>query len=231
MGASTEPSEAAPFWSLAPDELFARLNANAAGLSDGDAAARLGAFGRNTIRDEGKASLTHLLLKQFASPLVLILIFGAIVSLALHDTTDSIIILTIVAGSSFLSFWQEARASNAVAALRSRLALTSEVVREGKRRTIPAAEIVPGDILLLSAGNLVPADGLVLEATDFLVTQAALTGESLPVEKRPCVVSADLRLHSVRMPCSRARPFEAARRASSSSPPEAEPSSAKLPSD
>jgi Mg2+-importing ATPase len=190
MGASTEPSEP-PFWSLAPDELFARLSASDAGLSDGDAAARLATFGRNTIKDEGKASLWKLLLKQFASPLVLILIFGAIVSLALHDTTDSIIILTIVAGSSLLSFWQEARASNAVAALRSRLALTSDVIREGKRRTIPAAEIVPGDILLLSAGNLVPADGLVLEATDFLVTQAALTGESLPVEKRPCIVTAD----------------------------------------
>ena len=135
--------------------------------------------------------MAALLLKQFASPLVLILLFGAFVSLALEDTADAVIIFVIVVGSALLSFWQEARASKAVAALRSRLALTCRVMRGGIEQSVPAADIVPGDVVLLSAGNLVPADGLVLDATDFLVTEAALTGESLPVEKKPGVVAMD----------------------------------------
>lgn len=129
-----------------------------------------------------------LLAKQFASPLVLILVFGAVVSFWIGDASDAVTILVIVCGSALLSFWQEARASRAVAALRSRLALNSRVLRGGREITIPADELVPGDVVLLSAGNLVPADGLVIEASDFLVTQAALTGESLPVEKQPGVV-------------------------------------------
>lgn len=102
MQASSESSGQGPFWSVAPDDLFARFGSNAFGLSERDAAARLATYGRNTIKDQGEASVLNLLLKQFASPLVLILIFGAIVSLALHDTADSIIILAIVAGSSLL---------------------------------------------------------------------------------------------------------------------------------
>ena len=132
-----------------------------------------------------------LLFKQFSSPLVLILLFGAGVSFWLRDISDAVTILVIVCTSALLSFWQESRASHAVAALRSRLALTSRVIRDGKETSVAAAELVPGDIVLLSAGNLVPADGLILEATDFLVTEAALTGESLPVEKKPGQVAAD----------------------------------------
>ena len=185
------PAPRAPFWSHSPDELSRALGSSARGIAPVEAQARLRKFGPNTIREEGRSGTAALLLKQFSSPLILILIFGALVSLALRDTTDSIIIIVIVGSSALLSFWQEAKASRAVAALRSRLALTSRVVRRGAELTIPAAELVPGDVVLLSAGNLVPADALIVEATDFLVTQAALTGESLPIEKRPGIAAAD----------------------------------------
>lgn len=188
MNRATPASVPKAFWSNSVGDLLAELGSRPNGLDAIEAKARLASFGPNAIRDEGRVHPAKLLLKQFASPLVLILIFGALVSIVVGDISDSIIILVIVAGSGLLSFWQEARASSAIAALRSRLALTSQVLREGKQLTIPAANLVPGDILILSAGNLVPADGLIIDATDFLVTQAALTGESLPVEKRPGVV-------------------------------------------
>jgi Mg2+-importing ATPase len=124
-----------------------------------------------------------LLARQFSSPLVLILVAGALFSLALRQWVDATIILAIVLGSAGLGFWQEYRASAAVARLRARLALTAQVVRRGVRMTLPVGEIVAGDVVLLAAGNLVPADGRVLEARDFLVSEAVLTGESFPVEK------------------------------------------------
>ena len=125
----------------------------------------------------------RLLARQFSSPLVLILLAGAAFSLLLRQWLDASLILAIVLGSAALGFWQESRASSAVARLRARLALTVQVLRDGERRTVPAGEVVPGDRVLLAAGNLIPADGRVLEARDFLVSEAALTGESLPVEK------------------------------------------------
>lgn len=179
------------FWSRTPEQLFTVLGSSTAGLTDIDASARLRSCGLNVIAEHGSASRLQLLAKQFASPLVLILVFGAFISLILRDLTDAIIILAIVLGSALLSFWQEYRASQAVAALRSQLALTCRVLRDGAEQTVPASTLVPGDVLLLAAGSLVPADGLILGATDFLVTQAALTGESLPVEKSPGVSAPD----------------------------------------
>ncbi len=125
----------------------------------------------------------RLLARQFSSPLVLILLAGAGFSVVLRQWLDASIILAIVLGSAGLGFWQESRASSAVARLRARLALTVQVLRNGERRLVAAGEIEPGDRVLLAAGNLIPADGRVLQARDFLVSEAALTGESLPVEK------------------------------------------------
>jgi Mg2+-importing ATPase len=173
---------------MTPDELFRELDSSPSGLSPANAKDRLAPYGANCIREQGSSSNAALLLKQFSSPLVIILLFGAAASLALKDATDAIIIFVIVVGSALLSFWQEARASHAVAALRSRLALTSRVVRGGTEMSVPAADLVPGDVVLLAAGNLVPADALILDCSDFLVSQAALTGESLPVEKHAGVV-------------------------------------------
>ena len=94
-------------------------------------------------------------------------------------------------GSTLLGFYQEYRASAAVEELKKRLALTCRVVRDGVEGTVHADALVPGDVLVLSAGNLIPADGRILEASDFLVSEASMTGESFPVEKQPGVVPAD----------------------------------------
>jgi Mg2+-importing ATPase len=170
---------------------LAQLETRASGLTSAEAAARLKRFGPNRIRDETHLDALMLLARQFVSPLVLILVFGAAVSLVLRTWLDAWIILLVVLGSALLGFVQEYRASVSVSKLKERLALTARVLRDGTVQTVPATSLVVGDVILLSAGNLVPADGVVLEAKDFLVSEAALTGESLPVEKREGVLPED----------------------------------------
>ncbi|GAB3538314.1 magnesium-translocating P-type ATPase [Noviherbaspirillum agri] len=180
-----------PYWSRTAGELFDTLASRLEGLTTQEAEVRLRRLGPNAVDEHANGKVLSLLWRQTSSPLVLILVFGAIVSIGLGDWTDAGIILAIVTGSILLGFSQEYRASNAVAKLRQQLAITARVLRNGRLRTLPVASIVPGDIVRLSAGNLVPADGVILEATDFLVSEASLTGEPFPVEKRPGVVAAD----------------------------------------
>jgi Mg2+-importing ATPase len=183
-----EPGTDVPYWSRDVAELSAALGSGARGLSSENATEQLRRVGPNSVEDARRFSALRLLLRQCESPLVLILIFGAVISLALREWVDAGIILTIVLGSMLLSFYQEYRASAAIEELKHRLALTYRVIREGIEQTIPASVIVPGDVIVLSAGNLIPADGLLIEATDFLVNEASLTGESFPVEKQPGTV-------------------------------------------
>ena len=180
-----------PYWSLDAVALAASLDSPANGLSSEQAGERLRSVGPNSVEDSPNLGALRLLLHQFESPLALILVVAALISLVLKQWIDASIILAIVLGSALLSFFQEYRASTAVAALKQRLALTCRVIRDGQEKTIPADTVVPGDHLLLSAGNLIVADGVVLEALDFLVTEASMTGESFPVEKRPGAVRAD----------------------------------------
>ena len=179
------------FWSLSTDQALAATQGALTGLGNGMAEARLQRDGPNAVGQAGRLSAIWVLARQFKSPLALILVFGAVISLLLREGLDALIILLIVGGSGLLSFTQEFRASKAVAALRDRLALKAHVLRDGIQTDVLARDLVSGDIVLLSVGNLVPADGLVIEARDCLVTEAALTGESMPVEKRPGILPAE----------------------------------------
>jgi Mg2+-importing ATPase len=147
--------------------------------------------GPNTLDEASAAGVVRLALAQFKSPLVLILVFGGVVSAMLRHWLDAAVILVVVLGSCSLGFLQEYRAWMAVAALRRRLALAVSAVCDGARHTTPTCELVPGDVVVLSAGDLVPADGAVLEGRDFLVSEASLTSESFPVEKSPGVLPAN----------------------------------------
>ena len=181
----------AAFWSREASALLAELRSEKQGLSSIEAARRLRTEGLNTLDEKLDTSALRLALRQFKSPLVLILVFGGAVSAILREWLDAAIILVVVLGSCGLGFLQEYRASKAVAQLRKRLALTVTALRDGAQRVVPTSELVPGDMVMLSAGNLVPADGIVLNSRDFLVTEASLTGESFPVEKQPGVLPAD----------------------------------------
>jgi len=184
----TQPPE---YWSLGADALLGALRASAEGLADAEAQRRLERFGRNAIRAKERATPWSLLLNQFRSPLVLILVFAAIVALIVGEWTDASIVLLVVFGSTLLGFAQEYRASNAVEKLRAQITIKSNVLRDGRSVQKPSEQLVPGDVVLLSAGSLVPADGVVLSARDFFVNQAVLTGETFPVEKRAAAVDAN----------------------------------------
>jgi len=166
------------------------LQSTGGGLRQADAESRLARHGPNTLRVQKRTTSAKLLLSQFRSPLVLILIFAAIVSSFLGEWTDAVIILAVVTGSTLLGFVQEYRAGNAIEKLRSQITMRSTVLRDGRQQVIPSEQIVPGDVVLLSAGSLVPADGVVLESNDFFVNQAILTGETFPVEKMPGTAAA-----------------------------------------
>jgi Mg2+-importing ATPase len=179
------------YWARDVVELAASLESGPRGLTPARAAERLATVGPNTVEDAERLGPLRLLWRQVESPLVLILIFAAAVSLGLSEWVDAAIILAIVVGSTLLGFSQEYRASAAVEELKKRLALTCRVLRDGVETTVHAEDLVPGDVLVLSAGNLIPADGRILEAKDFLVSEASMTGESFPVEKQPGVVPED----------------------------------------
>jgi Mg2+-importing ATPase len=174
-----------PYWGEPPDGLLASLQSTAAGLSSIQAQQRLAAVGPNTLRAHHRTTAPGLFINQFKNPIVLILLFATAVSAVVREWIDAVIILLIVLGSAALSFIQEYNANHAAEKLRAQLTLKTTVLRDGQPQTIPAEEIVPGDIVTLSAGSLIPADGVLLEARDFYVNQAVLTGETFPVEKRP----------------------------------------------
>ncbi len=178
------------YWSLAPEQLFSALDTTDSGLNPADAEHRLKQYGLNALRARRQATALGLFLEQFKSPLVLILIFAAIVSAIVREWADAAIVLAVVLGSTILGFVQEYRASNAVAKLRSQVTIKSSVRRGGQPQMLPSEQVVPGDVVLLSAGSLIPADGIVLAANDFFVNQAVLTGETFPAEKKPEVVPA-----------------------------------------
>jgi Mg2+-importing ATPase len=177
----TEP----PFWQLSVTALMERLNSSLGGLSNAEAAARLIHFGPNLIHAERKRALLLQFLAKFRNPLVIILLTASALSAFTGDAISFFIISAIVLASVTLDFVQEHRAGQAAERLRQSVAVRGQVLREGKALEIPLAEMVPGDVALLAAGSLIPCDGRVLEAKDFFVNQALLTGEPFPVEKTP----------------------------------------------
>jgi Mg2+-importing ATPase len=124
-----------------------------------------------------------LLLNQFRSPLLLILLIAAVLSFFLRDAADAVIILGIVTLSACLGFWHEWTAADAMKKLLARVRTRASVLRDGERVSVPVEEVVPGDVVILAAGDAVPGDGRILESRDLYVEEAALTGESFPLGK------------------------------------------------
>ncbi|MFN2146612.1 MAG: cation-translocating P-type ATPase, partial [Anaerolineales bacterium] len=179
------------YWNSTERELLTKLGSSLDGLSQEDAEQRLSEAGSNSLDSKEKVSSLKIFLSQFRSPIILILLFATLVSMFVQEWVDAVIILAIVLGSALMSLFQEYNASNAVEKLKAQVSLKTIVVRGGQKSEIPADQVVPGDIVLLSAGSLVPADGILLEAQDFFVNQAVLTGETFPVEKKVGTVSVD----------------------------------------
>jgi Mg2+-importing ATPase len=182
-----------PWWSRPTAELVAGLS-TPRGLDPAEAAARLRRDGPNRVVDRAERSAWRALFAQLGNPLVLLLIVAALISLAVGEWVDAAIVLTIVFVSAGVEWWQERRAGEALGRLRARVTVLTTVERGGAALQVPAEAVVRGDVVRLSAGSLIPADGVVLEARDFFVNQASLTGETFPVEKTAAPSPADAAL-------------------------------------
>ncbi|WP_202985796.1 HAD-IC family P-type ATPase [Nostoc sp. UIC 10630] len=171
------------FWSLPAEQVLDQLKSSHQGLSRQEAQQRLTQYGTNSLKQKRQSSTLLLLLNQFKSPIILILMAAAILSSFLGDVIDTIIILTIVLISGLLGFWQERGARDAVTKLLALVQVKATVLRDGQSQEISNEEVVPGDIVLLAAGDSIPGDCLILESKDLSVNEAALTGETYPADK------------------------------------------------
>jgi Ca2+-transporting ATPase len=161
------------------------------GLSRQDAAGRLVASGLNEIQRARPAPVWRLLVGQFNSPVIWLLMGACAVSVALGEAADAVAIAVIVVLNGIIGFLQEHRAERAIQALRSMTAPRARVVRGGETLTVEATTVVPGDVLRLEAGDIVAADARLLEASALACNEASLTGESLPAEKSVEPITSD----------------------------------------
>ncbi|MBN1201379.1 MAG: cation-translocating P-type ATPase [Anaerolineae bacterium] len=178
--------------SMSLEDVINRLKTDARqGLTEEEATQRLIQYGPNALREQPRPTLWPRLLAQFQSFVIYILIFAALLSAVLGDWVEAAAIATIVVLNAVLGVVQEGRAEQALAALRKLTSPDAIVIRSGHQRVVPANELVPGDIVVLEAGNHIPADVRLIEAVNLKVDEASLTGESVPVDKQ-----ADVRVSS-----------------------------------
>ena len=173
-----------PWQSMSPAEVLAALESTSGGLSSAEAAKRLERDGPNKLEEGKKKTLAGIFLSQFADFMIWVLIAAALVSGFLGEWVDAAIIAIVVVLNAVMGTVQESKAEAALAALQAMSAPFAEVLRDGCVVRIPADQLVVGDVVLLEAGDCVPADLRLLESGSLKVEESALTGESVPVEKK-----------------------------------------------
>ena len=178
------------------DETLQDVKSEAGGLTTIDAEERLHNDGKNKLEEASKDSIVKKLLMQFADPMIIILVVAAAISgvtsfYSNESFADVIIILAVVIINAILGVYQESKAEKAIEALQEMASATSKVYRDGKLVTIKSEDLVKGDIIVLEAGDAVPADGRIIQCASMKIEEAALTGESVPVDKTDCVLELD----------------------------------------
>jgi Mg2+-importing ATPase len=193
---SSENKTPEAFWTIPVTALLSSLGTSLKGLSHKEAEERLRGSGSKITRAHVKTNAIKLFLSQFRSPVIILLLFAATLSLVLSDAADTIIILLIVFVSGVLGFWQERGAANAVQQLLATVQIKAKVIREGSAIDTPVAQVARGDITILSAGDVIPADSRLLESNNLFVDEACLTGETFPVEKVTGVLPVETGLNA-----------------------------------
>ena len=177
------------WWADDPEAVAARLDTSAsAGLTVSQVAERQSRYGPNELDEEPTQPAWRLFLAQFANTMIVVLLIAAAIMVVIGESTDAIVIGAIVILNAAIGFYQEYRAEQAMAALRTMAAPSARVVRAGAEMTIAAPDLVPGDLLVLNAGDVVAADVRLTECPNLRVNESALTGESVPVDKTPDVI-------------------------------------------
>jgi Ca2+-transporting ATPase len=182
---TTDVPLAGPVWHTVPaEEAAGRLRVDlSVGLTEREARRRALRYGANRLREAPRVPWWHVLLRQFRSVVVLLLLAAAAVAFVLHDELEAVSILAVIALNAAIGFVAEFRAGRAMEALQRLGAGEAAVLRGGERRNLPAADLVPGDVILLEEGDSIPADVRLLECAELQVDEASLTGESVPVYK------------------------------------------------
>jgi len=184
MSATNIEAKSSTHWyTLTVEESLKSLESGPHGLSSDEAARRLEKFGPNELQAQGRVSPWTILLEQFKNVLIIILLLATALSAFLGHGVEAIAITVIVLFAVILGFIQEFRAERAIEALREMAAPSATVIRDGRDERVPAHDLVPGDLIVLSTGDKVPADSRLTEAVNLQTVEAALTGESAPVEK------------------------------------------------
>jgi len=177
--------------SLAVDEAYQGVGSGPEGLTSEEARRRLELHGPNVLERTSADGPLQIFLRQFESPLIWVLLAASVLAVALGKVTDGLVVLAVVVLNSVIGFVQEYRASRAIEALRGMVPENVAALRDGRRATVPASALVPGDVVLLASGDRVPADLRLVAVKSLRVEEAALTGESVPVEKSPMPVAED----------------------------------------
>ncbi len=186
------PTDTLIWHAAAQEKIFAQLRTSTVGLTEAEAKARQEQFGKNVLPHKEPPSLLEIILHQFKSPLIYILLAAAAVAVALKDFTDAGFILAVVLLNAGLGTFQEWRAEQSAAGLQKLLKVLTRVRRDGVERQLDADELVPGDVVLLESGNRVPADLRLWQANHLSVDESFLTGESLAVEKNPAPLAENI---------------------------------------
>ncbi len=180
------------YWSNSVHEVAGSWSTDVeAGLTQAEADRRLKQYGANQLPEKHQATRLQILLRQFQDVLIGILFLAAIISFFAGESSDAIAILAIIGFNATLGFLQEWKAEQAIAALRNMLSPQCDVIRDNEEQTIPAAQLVPGDVVVIETGDRIPADLRVLQAVDLKLDESALTGESLSVVKTADAVADD----------------------------------------
>ena len=172
-------------------EVMKELNSSMNGLTDAEAGERLKKYGLNQIKEIHKISIFKILLNQFKSFIIYVLMAASIIAFLFGKTTDTIIILAIIILNTILGFIQEYKAEKSIQALKKLAAPNAVVIREGKEKLIPASDLVPGDIIIIESGSKISADARIIESSSLRIDESTLTGESTPVDKVSSVIKSE----------------------------------------
>lgn len=189
MPQELESKSESQFWGKSAEQVLSELGSSENGLPENEAKTRLASFGPNEF-EKKKFSALALFARQFRNPLLAILIVAGVVSAFFGQVTTAVIVISIILLSALLGFYDEYKSEKAVEHLRKKVSLKTVVLRGGVEEEIPVRDVVPGDVVLLSVGNIVPADLRLIKSKELQLNEAAITGESLPVEKHAGLIKA-----------------------------------------
>jgi Ca2+-transporting ATPase len=187
-----EENDMANWHNLSADQALYKLGSIHSGLTNDEVKERLVRYGLNELKGEKKPPAILVFGRQFLNPLIYVLLVAAIISLVIQHFIDAVVVFGVLLVNAVIGYFQETQADKAMSAMMEMTAPKAKVRGNGNIESLPARELVPGDIVLLEAGDKVPADARLLEASNLKATESTLTGESMPVDKQISMIPDDI---------------------------------------